>query len=655
MKTIKHKLETYTGTNYAFKKSNLQFLICTLLVITPVHYSTPHGTVTSPPSRVWVCYQENPENPDSPACEAAIIGWGTKAFYDWNEVARMDAYGMHQDIIMDGNLASAGRPDKFGGLDQVRDDWVATAVTPGPFTITWTNTAPHETLYYRVFITKADWKPTQPLTWDSLELLVETAPRPAASIDHIDVVLPQRIGKHVIYSVWQRSLTGEAFYSTSDVDFGSDPGVNVAPEAIFTSENGYCGGSEVSFSAIDTYDANGDELTYFWDFGDGATARGIEVSHTYNGLSSALVTLTVSDGKLSSGTTGIINLLKEPDCNELFVCPLDVPRLAPLPSVNETYKYAYVIGENGPDFSDLYKFFINWDLANKGLYNLDYQTLSTYTSFLNMITHSFDETNPEVTFSGTNIVGLDGSYYATIDNGNLGLVSKTGDFTIYFSTTETTPDCGGAVSNTVRGGTLNSERTYTFVVSDGIADYADGITLEGSIGQYTQWLVADESGIILQLPNSPEEVNFEATGQGRVYIYHLSYNGAIEGLAVGRYAFAIEGEFDYSNSIEITKVNEEDDPLAVDSNEYAGIPTQNYPNPFAETTSISYTLDQKSTVSVHIYNLKGQLVKTYDNATLQAPGKHQLTITLATMNTGIYLYVVEAENKIAIRRMVLKK
>jgi len=69
---------------------------------------------------------------------------------------------------MDGNLASAGRPDKYGGWDQVRDDWVTTSVTPGPFTVKWSLSTPHATLYYDVYITKADWTPDQPLTWDNL-------------------------------------------------------------------------------------------------------------------------------------------------------------------------------------------------------------------------------------------------------------------------------------------------------------------------------------------------------------------------------------------------------------------------------------------------------------------------------------------------------
>ena len=148
---------------------------------------------------------------------------------------------------------------------------------------------------------KQDWTPDQPLTWDSLELLKRTGPRPAAATDNIDVILPPRTGKHVIYSIWQRSLTPEAFYSTSDVDFGSEPVPNRPPEAKFSYENGLCGGPDVQFSAADSFDPDGDSLTYSWDFGDGTTAEGVNVSHSYTNLDSATVTLTVSDAEFSSG------------------------------------------------------------------------------------------------------------------------------------------------------------------------------------------------------------------------------------------------------------------------------------------------------------------------------------------------------------------
>lgn len=195
-------------------------LLCSFFFLTMFQYTTPHGTVTSPPSRIWNCFQEGPENPSSPACIAAVSSHGSQPLYDWNEINQASANGNHTALIMDGNLASGGRPDKYGGMDQVRSDWVATAVSPGPFTVTWTNSAPHNTSYYEVYITKEDWTPDQPLTWDSLSLLARTSQSSAEATVDIPITLPQRTGKHVIYSIWQRSDSPEAFYSTSDIEYG---------------------------------------------------------------------------------------------------------------------------------------------------------------------------------------------------------------------------------------------------------------------------------------------------------------------------------------------------------------------------------------------------------------------------------------------------
>jgi len=217
----KKELERRTSKliSFGLKECKWSNLFCIILLITIIQPTFPHGTVTSPVSRIYNCWQENPQNPESPPCIAAVISHGTQPLYDWNEINQANANGEHELYVFDGNLASGGRPEKYGGMDQITTEWVATPVSPGPFTITWTNTAPHATEYYDVYITKESWTSGQPLTWDSLELLVRTSPSSAASSVDIPVILPVRTGKHVIYSIWQRSDSPEAFYSTSDIDF----------------------------------------------------------------------------------------------------------------------------------------------------------------------------------------------------------------------------------------------------------------------------------------------------------------------------------------------------------------------------------------------------------------------------------------------------
>jgi glucose/arabinose dehydrogenase len=51
----------------------------------------------------------------------------------------------------------------------------------------------------------------------------------------------------------------------------------------------------VSFSSGDSYDLDGDELSFSWDFGDGQSAQGATAVHTYGTDDAVQVTLTVTD------------------------------------------------------------------------------------------------------------------------------------------------------------------------------------------------------------------------------------------------------------------------------------------------------------------------------------------------------------------------
>jgi len=71
-------------------------------------------------------------------------------------------------------------------------------------------------------------------------------------------------------------------------------------------------GVETSFHG-EAYDVEADDLTYRWDFGDGATAEGDEVTHVYRALGSYNVTLVVSDKDGGScELTEVFEVLKKP-------------------------------------------------------------------------------------------------------------------------------------------------------------------------------------------------------------------------------------------------------------------------------------------------------------------------------------------------------
>ncbi|WP_351235991.1 lytic polysaccharide monooxygenase [Streptomyces sp. NPDC002133] len=184
-----------------------------------------HGSMTDPVSRVSACYAEGPESPDSAACKAAVAASGTQAFYDWNEVNIGDAAGRHKELIPDGKLCSAGR-DKYKGLDLPRADWPASKLAAGSHTFHYKGTAPHKGSF-ELYITKDGYDPSKPLKWSDL------AAQPFAKVTDPKLVngeyifdgnVPARSGRHLVYSIWQRSDSPEAFYTCSDVVFGQDNG-----------------------------------------------------------------------------------------------------------------------------------------------------------------------------------------------------------------------------------------------------------------------------------------------------------------------------------------------------------------------------------------------------------------------------------------------
>ena len=86
---------------------------------------------------------------------------------------------------------------------------------------------------------------------------------------------------------------------------------------------------------------------------------------------------------------------------------------------------------------------------------------------------------------------------------------------------------------------------------------------------------------------------------------------------------------------------------------------QNYPNPFNPTTTIYYDLPKSSVVTLDVYNIVGQRVRTLVN-TVQEAGKWSVQwngIDNAGVHvaSGIYFYRLETPNSVLTQKMVLLK
>lgn len=108
------------------------------------------------------------------------------------------------------------------------------------------------------------------------------------------------------------------------------------------------------------------------------------------------------------------------------------------------------------------------------------------------------------------------------------------------------------------------------------------------------------------------------------------------------------------NPLEGFLVSVETDPVPVGFTLF-----QNYPNPFNPATTIRYDLDRRSFVTIQVYNLNGQLIKTLV-ASQKKAGQHVVSwdgtdAANRPVASGIYFYSIKAGDFYAAKKMSLIK
>jgi hypothetical protein len=116
----------------------------------------------------------------------------------------------------------------------------------------------------------------------------------------------------------------------------------------------------------------------------------------------------------------------------------------------------------------------------------------------------------------------------------------------------------------------------------------------------------------------------------------------------GKYSYRLkqmdnDGQFEYSKTIEVD----------------LGIPkkfelSQNYPNPFNPSTTIRYSLPEAGNVKLTLFNVLGQEIKTLVNEVKES-GIHTINFNASELNSGLYIYKIEANGFTLTRKMTLIK
>ncbi|MCW9098565.1 MAG: ASPIC/UnbV domain-containing protein, partial [Ignavibacteriaceae bacterium] len=70
---------------------------------------------------------------------------------------------------------------------------------------------------------------------------------------------------------------------------------------------------------------------------------------------------------------------------------------------------------------------------------------------------------------------------------------------------------------------------------------------------------------------------------------------------------------------------------------------QNYPNPFNPSTTIEYSLPERTDVKLSVINIVGEEVTELVNQTMDA-GNHRVEFNAANLPSGVYFYRLQAGN-----------
>ena len=126
---------------------------------------------------------------------------------------------------------------------------------------------------------------------------------------------------------------------------------------------------------------------------------------------------------------------------------------------------------------------------------------------------------------------------------------------------------------------------------------------------------------------------------------------SFEGLTPMDSIYVTLGTLDEANAPlgTFTGVNEANGPV------YTWSLSENYPNPFNPSTTIDYSLKEKSNVKLTVYNTLGQKVATILNISGQAAGRYQVTWKPQNLGSGVYFYCLEAGKFVKVRKMVILK
>lgn len=260
------------------------------------------------------------------------------------------------------------------------------------------------------------------------------------------------------------------------------------------------------------------------------------------GPGTCLVWALSFDGMLTGASVGS-------NANDIEGCfalsnPINVERTEVAAATLEGGPFAFCVGDGNPDAIDSSEIVVSGITAN----NTAWVVTDDQGVILGLPPH-FSDVDFDGAGAGTCLVWLL-SYEGMIDGAEVGNNANTDLMGCYALSNPISVNRNQPEGGTLEGGPFN------FCVGDGMPDLLDStdIILNGNKGANSQWVVTDSDGNILGLPSHFTAVDFDPAGVGTCLVWHLSYDGNLEGAIAGNNAMTdLMGCFSLSNPLEIIR------------------------------------------------------------------------------------------------------
>ena len=441
--------------------------------------------------------------------------------------------------------------------------------------------------------------------------------------------------------------------------------------AVFSSTVSPANDGVVSFTP--TFPSN--TYSYFWSFGDGSSGFQQNATHTYNtGTFTVCLTITDSINSFTCTLCDTINVVNNttPTCGAAFQVYLDSAGVAQFLdySTGTNLTYVWNFGDNSVgttagncthNYNSPGLYYVCLTISNSSTGCSDNFCDSLYIPYTSSCTASMsfivDSTGTGVSYSST-VSGSADTYFWSFGDGTFGytanpyhLYANIGTYNVCLTASSSTDStCSYTTCQTVSISNPTSGCNANFIIIQDslnlynywVFNYASG---NGSAITSYLWDFGDGTSSTSAYPQHTY------TGTGPYYICLTIVSGNLM-TCTATYCDSIYPGLAPTQNTTITVLN----PLTVGVQNQNSIveSLENYPNPFTNSTIVSYSIKQNSNIELSVLDLLGNKVATLENG-LKSSGNYKTTFDASSISAGIYLLQLKTDGKVTTKKLVVEK